>query len=72
MVQKQFFDHNLNKVDGPTLINQIDEPVLAVSPTLNLKDLISIQSKVSNRRLRITNLNDAWLSRLEKLKKIRQ
>ena len=70
--KNNFFDHKLNKVDGPTLINQIDEPVLAVSPTLNLKDLISIQSKVSNRRLRVTNLNDAWLSRLEKLKKIRQ
>ena len=61
--KNNFFDHNLNKVDGPTLINQIDEPVLAVSPTLNLKDLISIQSEFkstpqnykSKRRMAVTS-----------------
>ena len=66
---ENFFDHKLNKVDGRILIAQMDEPVLAVSPNLSLKDVITLQSTLQNKRLRITNLDRAWLSRLEKLKK---
>jgi len=67
--KEDFFDHKLNKVDGKILVDQMNEPVLAVSPNLNLKGLIRLQNILQNKRLRITNLDRTWLSRLEKFKK---
>ncbi|MCP5017214.1 MAG: hypothetical protein GY938_18370 [Ketobacter sp.] len=60
-----FFDQDLKPID-PVELNQTNV-LMAVSPELNLQQLMSAQSQISSRNVSIALLDKGWLSRLEEM-----